>query len=436
MLTVYSPIWVGASGTQNISDLLDSLLEGYDYHLRPGVGGPATQVLVDIEVRSMGPVSEVDMSYSMDCYFRQSWVDRRLAYKSKKMSTLALSISMLEKIWRPDTYFHNGKSSYLHTITTPNKFVRLYRDGRVLYSSRLTIRASCPMKLENFPMDVQRCPLHIGSFGYSERDIQYRWNPARSVVIASDMKLSMFDVTDTPTGNFSEKQRKGPFSVLMVNFHLKRHMGYFIIEVYAPCTMLVVLSWVAFWINREATADRVALGVTTVLTMTFLGLECRNNLPKVPYCTALDYYVAISFGFIFATIIQFAVVHHFTKVGSGEYYFPHDFPSDDEEKKSNGSSSNATVANTAANATTKVAVYCTEGVPKEDAPPTPPTPAERRSTPTLFERRKSYLHRRVSMPNFHLNSVSKIDKASRVGFPFIFLIINFIYWVTYLVGSS
>ncbi|KFM76355.1 Gamma-aminobutyric acid receptor alpha-like protein, partial [Stegodyphus mimosarum] len=91
----------------------------------------------------MGPVSEVDMSYSMDCYFRQSWVDRRLAYTSK-MPTLALSISMLEKIWRPDTYFYNGKNSYLHTITTPNKFVRLYRDGRVLYSCRLTIRASCP----------------------------------------------------------------------------------------------------------------------------------------------------------------------------------------------------------------------------------------------------------------------------------------------------
>lgn len=69
--------------------------------------------------------------------------------------------------------------------------------------------------------------------------------------------------------------------------------------------------------------------------MTFLGLECRNNLPKVPYCTALDYYVAISFAFIFATIIQFAIVHHFTKVGSGEYYFPPtpiEYVSDDEEE--------------------------------------------------------------------------------------------------------
>lgn len=74
-------------------------------------------------------------TYSMDCYFRQSWVDRRLAFQGNK-ETLALSITMLHKIWKPDTYFYNGKQSYLHTITTPNKFVRLYQDGRVLYSSR------------------------------------------------------------------------------------------------------------------------------------------------------------------------------------------------------------------------------------------------------------------------------------------------------------
>lgn len=74
-------------------------------------------------------------TYSMDCYFRQSWVDRRLEFKGAH-DTLALSISMLGRIWKPDTYFYNGKQSYLHTITTPNKFVRLYQDGRVLYSSR------------------------------------------------------------------------------------------------------------------------------------------------------------------------------------------------------------------------------------------------------------------------------------------------------------
>ncbi|GFU53517.1 transposable element Tcb2 transposase [Trichonephila clavipes] len=64
---------------------------------------------------------------------------------------------------------------------------------------------------------AQESPIHLKltndeiysyAIGYSDRDIQYKWNPARSVVIASDMKLSMFDVTDTPTGNFSENRRK------------------------------------------------------------------------------------------------------------------------------------------------------------------------------------------------------------------------------------
>nr|CAD7260340.1 unnamed protein product [Timema shepardi] len=313
--------------------------------------GPPAVVEVDIMVRSMGPISEVDMieisdklkglrshkvllinhcvllqTYSMDCYFRQSWVDRRLAFQGNK-ETLALSISMLARIWKPDTYFYNGKQSYLHTITTPNKFVRLYQDGRVLYSSRLTIKAGCPMNLEDFPMDIQRCPLKFG-IGYTVGDVVYRWNKARQVAIAEDMKLSQFDLIATPSANQTDQLKSGEYSMLLVSFHLQRHMGNFLIQVYGPCVLLVVLSWVSFWLNREATADRISLGITTVLTMTFLGLEARTDLPKVSYPTALDFFVFLSFGFIFATIIQFAVVHYFTKYGSGECYFTYDVSSE------------------------------------------------------------------------------------------------------------
>ena len=55
----------------------------------------------------------------------------------------------------------------------------------------------------------------------------------------------------------------GEFSVLQVNFNLQRHTGYFLIQVYVPCILIVVLSWVSFWIHREATSDRVGLGNCT-----------------------------------------------------------------------------------------------------------------------------------------------------------------------------
>ncbi|CAH1102402.1 unnamed protein product [Psylliodes chrysocephalus] len=445
---------------QNISLLLDNLLRGYDNSVRPDFGGPPTIVEVDIMVRSMGPISEIDMTYSMDCYFRQSWMDKRLSFFASSNYTLALSISMLAKIWKPDTYFYNGKQSYLHTISTPNKFVRLHHDGQVLYSSRLTIKAGCPMNLEDFPMDVQKCPLKFGSFGYTNLDLIYRWNKARQVAIADDMKLSQFDLIATPAGNntiniFNSETNSVEYSMLLVSFHLQRHMGNFLIQVYGPCMLLVVLSWVSFWLNREATADRISLGITTVLTMTFLGLEARTNLPKVPYPTALDFFVFLSFSFIFATIIQFAVVHYFTKYGSGECYFSFssDSSSDEEDWTHLKPRTSKSVA--------KSVEECSKPNPRFEeiihlqdvisSPPAKPS-AQKLSClpqthpPGMTARRGSAMSRRLSLqtnnsykrkkrsPRF--NSVSKIDRVSRILFPALFLAINTFYWISYLSKSS
>ena len=50
--------------------------------------------------------------------------------------TLQVSISILDRLWKPDTHFFNGKRSYLHTVTSPNKLLRIGRDGKILYSMR------------------------------------------------------------------------------------------------------------------------------------------------------------------------------------------------------------------------------------------------------------------------------------------------------------
>ncbi|CAI9727246.1 gamma-aminobutyric acid receptor alpha-like [Octopus vulgaris] len=302
-----------------MSRVLDKMLEGYDKRLRPGFGGPPITVHGHILVRSMGPISERDMVYSMDCYYRQLWEDKRLASNMNR-ENISLSIKFLERIWHPDTVFFNGRRSYLHTITTPNKFIRLNRNGTILFSQRLTVRASCKMHLENFPMDTQQCPLELGSFGYSADEVIYKWHPGlkEPVEIASHMTLNQFDLIGYPASNFTKLIKDTPHTILAVKFFLRRHTGFFLIQVYIPCILLVVLSWVSFWINREATSDRIALGTTTVLTMTFLGLDIRTDLPKVSYVTALDYYVAVCFGFVISTIIQFAVVHYFTKYGTGD----------------------------------------------------------------------------------------------------------------------
>lgn len=78
--------------------------------------------------------------FSMDCYFRQQWTDARLAFEPKNNITeLRPSIKMLEMIWKPDTFFLNGQSSYLHTITYENKLFRITIEGNILYSQRYAV---------------------------------------------------------------------------------------------------------------------------------------------------------------------------------------------------------------------------------------------------------------------------------------------------------
>ena len=57
------------------------------------------------------------------------------------------------------------------------------------------------------------------------------------------------------------------------------------------------ISWISFWINHEATAARVSLGITTVLTMTTISTNVRASLPKLPDIKALDVYMLMCFVF-------------------------------------------------------------------------------------------------------------------------------------------
>ena len=70
----------------------------------------------------MGPVDERRQMYALDCYFRQNWIDDRLSYNNSRLPELSMNWQFLSRIWRPDTYIVNGKDSYLHMMTVPNRY--------------------------------------------------------------------------------------------------------------------------------------------------------------------------------------------------------------------------------------------------------------------------------------------------------------------------
>ncbi|KFZ52009.1 Glycine receptor subunit alpha-3, partial [Tinamus guttatus] len=101
--------------------------------------------------------------YRVNIFLRQNWNDPRLAYSEYPDDSLDLDPSMLDSIWKPDLFFANEKGANFHEVTTDNKLLRIFKNGNVLYSIRLTLILSCPMDLKNFPMDVQTCIMQLES---------------------------------------------------------------------------------------------------------------------------------------------------------------------------------------------------------------------------------------------------------------------------------
>ncbi|ROT84944.1 ionotropic GABA receptor beta subunit 1b, partial [Penaeus vannamei] len=291
----------------NISAILDSLQTGYDKRIRPNYGGTPVIVGVTMHILSISSVSEVLMDFTLDFYFRQHWTDPRLSFPDRGgLDELTVGSEYLQKIWVPDTFFANEKKSYFHMATTSNEMLRITSQGNVLRSIRLTITASCPMNLQYFPMDRQLCIIEIESFGYSMDHIRLSWHAGdRSVVIESDVSLPQFRVLGYNRKTIISSTSTGNYSRLLCEIMFVRSMGYYLIQIYIPSSLIVVISWVSFWLNRSATPARVSLGVTTVLTMTTLMSSTNAALPKISYVKSIDVYLGTCFVMVFASLLAY-----------------------------------------------------------------------------------------------------------------------------------
>ncbi|XP_046529664.1 gamma-aminobutyric acid receptor subunit epsilon [Equus quagga] len=310
------PTAIGTQGTLGklpaATQILNSILNNYDHKLRPGIGEKPTVVTVELSVNTLGPISVLDMEYTIDITFYQTWYDERLRYNGS-FESFVLSGNMVSQLWIPDTFFRNSKRTQEHMITMPNQMVRIHKDGKVLYTIRMTIDAGCSLHMLKFPMDSHSCPLSFSSFSYPENEMIYKWeNFEVEIHENNSWKLFQFDFTGVSNETETISTQAGDFMVMTLFFNVSRHFGFVTFQNYIPSFVTTMVSWVSFWIKKESAPARTSLGVTSVLTMTTLGTFSRRNFPRVSYITTLDFYIAMCFFFCFCALMEFAVLNFLT----------------------------------------------------------------------------------------------------------------------------
>ncbi|EDV43256.1 uncharacterized protein Dana_GF18400, isoform A [Drosophila ananassae] len=372
----------------SLPDILPIPSKTYDKNRAPKLLGQPTVVYFHVTVLSLDSINEESMTYVTDIFLAQSWRDPRLRLPENMSEQYRiLDVDWLHSIWRPDCFFKNAKKVTFHEMSIPNHYLWLYHDKTLLYMSKLTLVLSCAMKFESYPHDTQICSMMIESLSHTVEDLVFIWNMTDPLVVNAEIELPQLDISNNYTTDCTIEYSTGNFTCLAIVFNLRRRLGYHLFHTYIPSALIVVMSWISFWIKPEAIPARVTLGVTSLLTLATQNTQSQQSLPPVSYVKAIDVWMSSCSVFVFLSLMEFAVVNN--------YMGP-------------------------------VATKAMKGYSDENIS-------------DLDDLKAALQHHRESIiePQYdtfchgHATAIY-IDKFSRFFFPFSFFILNIVYWTTFL----
>uniref|UniRef100_A0A915DVT7 Uncharacterized protein n=1 Tax=Ditylenchus dipsaci TaxID=166011 RepID=A0A915DVT7_9BILA len=285
----------------------------YDHRQCPENQGESVEIGVSVVVSNIRAVSEVTMDYSLELFYRESWLDTRLNYDKELFANkteLALHESYANFLWHPDTFMPNAiasKNPQKQSISH-RSLLRLREGGRILYSRRISVVAECPMDLTLFPFDSQTCKLGIESYGYTAEQVSYKWSRGQiNALTLLKIRLPDFQIREAFVTSQLETYATGNYSRLYVCFVFARASGFCFLQLIIPSTAVVITSWVALWMESETEFQDM---ISIILAITFLIFSYNEMMPRVSYLKALDIWLAVCFMIVFLSLIKLAIVKY------------------------------------------------------------------------------------------------------------------------------
>jgi len=214
----------------------------------------------------------------------------------------------VNKIWYPDLFVSNEKRGELHTITQPNRYIRIANDGEILLSQRFTLVLSCPMDLKKFPFDTQTCNLQFETYGYDMTAVVFKWAAEDPIQIAEDSELPTYDLKTANNKDCTKTYSTGSFTCIKTEFVFQRKIGYFLINMFIPSFIVVALTWLAFWILPSPSVTRFMLISICLLSAIGLMETAKRFTPQVSYIVAMDVWMVMTLVFIIVAMVETAFV--------------------------------------------------------------------------------------------------------------------------------
>jgi hypothetical protein len=262
-------------------------------------------IYVAAAVLDVDAINSVDQSFTINFYVQFRWRDTRLAHEGPGSLRTKLS-----DINAPRFLLLNRQRTWSTLLDVAD----ITPAGEVMYRMRVWGDFSQPLRLQNFPFDSHTFEIPIVAL---PSDSESERPPLLSDPKWPSKLAQTFSVADWVIDNWRVENNLGDIGYdqgnqqFVFKFDAERIYTHYLVKFVVPLLLIVMMSWVVFWIDPAESGSQLSVAVTVVLTLIAYHIALTNKLPDIPYLTRMDLFLFGSTLLVFGSLIEVVITSRY-----------------------------------------------------------------------------------------------------------------------------
>lgn len=264
--------------------------------------GKPTAVHVVAAVLDVDKINSAEQNFTLNLYIVFQWLDPGLAH-----SEPGVIVRELDEVWNPRLTIANTQRHWANSKDD----VEISPQGLVTYRLHVFGDFSQPMELHDFPQDSHVFEVSIVAAGYRPHEVVLVPDPRMDSFIAEKLSVADWEI-DNMRGISHEVTLANGLQLpgFIISFEGNRLLHHYVIKAIIPLALIVMMSWVVFWMDPKHVPNQLGVAVTTVLTLIAYHIALSGRLPDIPYLTHMDKFLFSSTVLVFMALIEVVITSH------------------------------------------------------------------------------------------------------------------------------
>lgn len=263
---------------------------------RPVVREPIP-VQVGIKMDRISAVDSQNENFTVLGSIRMDWTDPDLAFSpdscqcSVKVYTekeFDRFLAETQSRWPDFVFFNQSGNRWVQSRSAV-----IWPDGRARYGESFTTTFQADFDFRKFPFDTQEFPIFIDMLFPADTYVLADL-PGYSA-ISSEHGEDEFIISGFTTSTTLETGRiaDNPVSRFNFVFTAPRHLDYYVLQVFVPILLIILISWFTFFLKDYT--RRIEAAAANILLFIAFSFSLSDNYPRLGYVTFLDAIMATTF---------------------------------------------------------------------------------------------------------------------------------------------